>query len=278
MEKEIVKRDRNDNRIKQRKAGERDISSNEDPSSELTWSGDEPSAAVDWSDMSGSSTPSPPHAVEVTSSRWPEPVACEKNVGLSSRLAARPVRGEQQVGHPRTAPGGSGTPEARRDPPRRDDLQRRSEEWAAPSRHLFDGSDRPDSDSLQRRPSRARSTSSALTLSAPQEADPGAAPRRFQSLIIRGGGALDVQVSLTAGRGQGPSLSAAEVRRTIPEQPGAHSATLLTDKRRIHLRPASIRTYTFFTTGFPRFLSICGARGLQAFDLLLLTNLPKPYL
>jgi hypothetical protein len=53
---------------------------------------------------------------------------------------------------------------------------------------------------------------------------------------------------------------------------------LLTDKRRIHLRSASIRTYTFFTTRFPRFLSIRGARGLKAFDLPLLTNLSKPYL
>jgi hypothetical protein len=50
------------------------------------------------------------------------------------------------------------------------------------------------------------------------------------------------------------------------------SCLMLTDKRCIHLRSASVRTYTFFTTGFPRFLSIHGARGLQAFDLLLLTN------
>jgi hypothetical protein len=66
-EREITKCDRNDNRIKQRKAGECGISSNEDPSPEPTWSGDETSAAVDWSDMSGSSTPSPPRAVQVTS-------------------------------------------------------------------------------------------------------------------------------------------------------------------------------------------------------------------
>jgi hypothetical protein len=59
-EREITKRDQNDNRIKLRKVGEHDVSSNEDPSPEPTWSGDEPSAAVDWSDMSGSSTPSPP--------------------------------------------------------------------------------------------------------------------------------------------------------------------------------------------------------------------------
>jgi hypothetical protein len=39
---------------------------------------------------------------------------------------------------------------------------------------------------------------------------------------------------------------------------------VLTDKTRIHLRSASVRTYTFFTTGFPRFLSIRRARGLLA--------------
>jgi hypothetical protein len=51
---------------------------------------------------------------------------------------------------------------------------------------------------------------------------------------------------------------------------------LLMDKRRISLRPASVQTYTFFTTGFPRFLSIRGARGLQAFDLPLHTSYSKP--
>jgi hypothetical protein len=50
----------------------------------------------------------------------------------------------------------------------------------------------------------------------------------------------------------------------------------LTDKRRIHLRSASVRTYTIFTTRFPRFLSICRERGLQAFDLLLLTSYSNP--
>jgi hypothetical protein len=33
----------------------------------------------------------------------------------------------------------------------------------------------------------------------------------------------------------------------------------------------------FSPWGFPRFLSIRGARGLHAFDLALLTNLSKPY-
>jgi hypothetical protein len=57
---------------------------------------------------------------------------------------------------------------------------------------------------------------------------------------------------------------------------GARKKGLLTDKRRIHLRSASVRPYTFLTMGFPRFLSIRGARGLQMFDLPLLTNIPKP--
>jgi hypothetical protein len=51
---------------------------------------------------------------------------------------------------------------------------------------------------------------------------------------------------------------------------------MLTDKRRIPLQSASVRTHTFFTTGFPRFLSIRGARGLQAFDLPLLTSYSNP--
>jgi hypothetical protein len=62
--------------------------------------------------------------------------------------------------------------------------------------------------------------------------------------------------------------------RCIPRRWGQE--TVLTDKKHIHLRSASVRTYPFFTTGFPRFLSIRGARGLQAFDLPLLTNLSKP--
>jgi hypothetical protein len=70
-EREIAKRNRNDNRIKMWKAWERGISSNEDPSLEPSWSVDVSSAAVDWSDMSGSSSSSPPRATEVSSSRRP---------------------------------------------------------------------------------------------------------------------------------------------------------------------------------------------------------------
>jgi hypothetical protein len=46
--------------------------------------------------------------------------------------------------------------------------------------------------------------------------------------------------------------------------------TLLTDKTRIHIPSASVQTYTFFTMGFPRFLSIRGARGLLALNQVLI--------
>jgi hypothetical protein len=46
-EREIAKRDLKDNRIKRCKAGERNISSNEDPSPKPSWSGDVASATVD---------------------------------------------------------------------------------------------------------------------------------------------------------------------------------------------------------------------------------------
>jgi hypothetical protein len=83
-EREIAKCDQNDNRIKRMKAGERGVFSNEDPSPEPSWSGDIASAAVDWSDMLGSSSSSPPRATEVSSSRRPQTAARDKNVGSSS--------------------------------------------------------------------------------------------------------------------------------------------------------------------------------------------------
>jgi hypothetical protein len=55
-----------------------------------------------------------------------------------------------------------------------------------------------------------------------------------------------------------PLLDGYRTRRdALPEARFArttvYSTALLTDKRRIHLRSASVRTYTFFTMGFPRF-------------------------
>jgi hypothetical protein len=46
-EREIAKRDWNDNHIKRRKARERNVSSNEDPSPEPSWSSGVASAVVD---------------------------------------------------------------------------------------------------------------------------------------------------------------------------------------------------------------------------------------
>jgi hypothetical protein len=69
--RQITKRDRNDNRIKRRKVGESGVSSDEDPSLEPSWSGNVASAAVDWSETSGSSSSSSPRATEVSSSRQP---------------------------------------------------------------------------------------------------------------------------------------------------------------------------------------------------------------
>jgi septal ring factor EnvC (AmiA/AmiB activator) len=53
------------------------------------------------------------------------------------------------------------------------------------------------------------------------------------------------------------------IAKSIPNQ-------VLTDKTCIHLRSASVQTYTFFTTRFPRFLSIRGARGLLALNQVLI--------
>jgi hypothetical protein len=85
--------------------------------------------------------------------------------------------------------------------------------------HFFNGSDRPDADSLHRRSSRARSMTPMSTLGALQGADTSAAPRHLQSLVIRGGGAPDVHVPLSTGGGQGPASDAAEVGRTVPKPP-----------------------------------------------------------
>jgi hypothetical protein len=91
-ERQIAKRDGNDNRIKRQNVGECGVSSDEDPSPEPSCSGDVAGAAVDWSDMSGSSSSSPSRATEVSSSQRPQTAARDKNVGSSSRQAARPAQ------------------------------------------------------------------------------------------------------------------------------------------------------------------------------------------
>jgi hypothetical protein len=56
-------------------------------------------------------------------------------------------------------------------------------------RQLYDGSNRPDFNSLQRRRSRGRSSDLASTPSAAPVVEPSAASWHLQSLLIRGGGA-----------------------------------------------------------------------------------------
>jgi hypothetical protein len=94
---QIAKRDRNDNRNKRRKVGEAGVSSDEDPSLEPSWSGEVASVVVDWSDMSGSSSLSPPRSTEVLSSRRPTATDHDKTTASSSRKVAHPAREDQRV-------------------------------------------------------------------------------------------------------------------------------------------------------------------------------------
>jgi hypothetical protein len=190
---QIAKSDRNDNRTKRRKAGEPGVSTDEDPSPEPSWSSDVTSTTIDWSNMSGSSLSSPHRGVEVLSSHRPQAARRDKTVGLNSRLAAPSIQEEQRMTRSRATPAGTGAPEPRRLAPRQDDPPRRSEERPSSARLIYDGSERPDSDSLQRRRSRERSSDSVSTPSVP-----AAAPRHLQSLLIQGGGASEVHVSLVA--------------------------------------------------------------------------------
>jgi hypothetical protein len=62
------------------------------------------------------------------------------------------------------------------------------------------------------------------TPSAPPVAEPSAAPRRLQSLLIWGGGAPDAHMPLIAGGGHDPSLAVAEAGESAPEQTGERAA------------------------------------------------------
>jgi hypothetical protein len=224
--RQIAKHDRNDDCNKRRKAGEQGVSSDEDPLPEPSWSGDVDSATVDWSNMSGLSSSSSLRGAEVSSSRRPREAGRDKVVGSSSRPVAPPVRVGLRSTRSRMAPSGTGAPKLPRSAPRHIDPPRRSEECSVPVRQLYDGSDRPDSDSLQRRRSRGRSLDSMSTPRAVPVAEPSAAPRRLQSLLIQGGGAPDVHVPLIAGGGRGPSPAVAEARGAAPEQMGENVATV----------------------------------------------------
>jgi hypothetical protein len=71
-----------------------------------------------------------------------------------------------------------------------------------------------------------------LTPSAPQAADSGAAPRHLQSLLIRGGGAPDVHISLVTGGGQGSTPAIAEAGGSAPERSGERSVAVEVVDRR----------------------------------------------
>jgi hypothetical protein len=174
--------------------------------------------------MSGSSSSSPPHATEVSSSRRPQTAARDKNVGTSSQQAARSTREYQRTVCTRAEPSRTGATGSQSAAPRQANPPRWSEERPAPARQLYDGSDCPDSDSLQRCRSRAKSTDSASTPSAPQAVDSSATSRCLQSFLIQGGGTPDVHVSLVAGGGQGPTPAVAEADGSAPERTGEHIA------------------------------------------------------
>jgi hypothetical protein len=92
---QIAKRDRSGNCTKRWKAGELGVSSDEDPSPKLSCSGDVASVTVDWSNMSGSSSSSPPRGAEVSSSCQPQAAGRDKAVVSSSRQTAPPARVDQ---------------------------------------------------------------------------------------------------------------------------------------------------------------------------------------
>jgi hypothetical protein len=80
---------------------------------------------------------------------------------------------------PRAVPSGTGASEPQRSASRQVDPPRRSEERPTSARQLYNGSDHPDSDSLQRRWSQGRSSASVSTPSAPQVAELSATSRRL---------------------------------------------------------------------------------------------------
>jgi hypothetical protein len=138
--------------------------------------------------------------------------ARDKQLTLPKRTSGRSALVWRPVGR---------APPSRREPrPAKSTPPRRWEERPTFVCQLYDGSDLPDSDSLQRRRSWGKSTDSASTSSASQAVESGAAPRRLQSLLIRGGGAPNVHVSLVTDGGQGPTPAVAGVGGLAREHTG----------------------------------------------------------
>jgi hypothetical protein len=124
------------------------------------------------------------------------------------------------------ASGGTGTSESQRTSPCQADPPRRSKEQPASARQLYDGSDRPDSDSLQRCRTRGEVDGLCVDTTTLQVVESGGTTRYLQSLLIQGGRAPDVHVSLVAGGGQGPTPIIAGVRGSAPERTGERVATV----------------------------------------------------
>jgi hypothetical protein len=196
--RQIAKRDRNDNRNKRRKAGEQGVSSDEDPSPELSWSGDVASAAVDWRNMSGSSSSSPPRGAEVSSSCRPREVRCDKTVGSSSRPVALPARVGQWSVRSHAAPSGTDTPEPQRPTPVKPTLLEGRRSDRCPSASFMTARTGLTPTPCKHAGRGGGHRISASTPSGPPAAEPSVVPRRLQSLLIRGGGTPDVHVSLVA--------------------------------------------------------------------------------
>jgi hypothetical protein len=105
------------------------------------------------------------------------------------------------------------------------------------------------------------------------------AAREASQTAAREKAALEAKVSELESDLRTTTMDLATTRRQVSQttnqlqvvtEEASRFQSLLTDKTRIHLRSTSVRTYTFFTTGFPRFLSIRGARGLLALNQALI--------
>jgi hypothetical protein len=147
--------------------------------------------------MWGSSSSTPHHGTEVTSSRQPQTAAHDKTVGSSSRQAAHLAREDQRTISPHVAPSGTGAFESQRSAPRQADPPRRPEERPASARQLYDGSDHPNSDSLQR--CRSRGRGSRQTRRRGGQSHRKAGGRKLAAPPIFSGGRLDAE--RTAGDG-----------------------------------------------------------------------------
>jgi hypothetical protein len=176
-ERQIAKRDRKDNHIKRRKAGERGVSSDEDPSLEPLWSSDVPSAAVDWSDISGSSSSSPPRATEVSSLWRPQTAVCDKTLARPRDQRLALPREDQQTVCTRVVPSKTGASKSQKAAPAKLTPPKAvvgATSFCPPTFRWF----RPPRLGLPTEASvAARSTDSTLAPSAPSAVDSGTAPR-----------------------------------------------------------------------------------------------------